>query len=137
MIRVDRFKDYPPPPDKMLKATLYIQRTTSRSSEDDDIIRMYDDDEYRDMIRIVYSTPELKKGFEFYMTVPQTLQYLSDTLKTLSHDAQPFEHVQVSTSLHPSVLYHVSDLDCCQTRHLIEDTVETALRRPLFRVKKH
>ena len=120
----------------MLKVTIYIQRTSGQSSEDDDIIRMYDDDEYRDTVRIVYSTPELKKAFEFYMTVPQALQYLSDTLKTLTHDAKPFEHVQVSTSLHPSILYHVSDMDCCQVRHLIEDTVETALRRPLFRIKK-
>jgi hypothetical protein len=136
MTRLDRFKDDRRAIDKMLKATLYIQRSTGRSSAEDDVIHMYDDDEYRDMIRITYSTPELKKASEFYMTVPQTLQYLGDTLKTLTHDAQPFEHVQVSTSLHPSVLYHVSDLDCCQVRHLIEDTVETALRRPLFRVKK-
>lgn len=136
MTRLDRFKDDEPASDKMLKATLYIQRTTSRSSADDDIIHMYDDDEYRDMVRITYSTPELKKATEFYMTIPQTLQYLSDTLKSFNYDAQPFEHVQVSTQLHPSVLYHVSDLGCCQTRHLIEDIVETALRRPIFRIKK-
>jgi hypothetical protein len=120
----------------MLKATLYIQRTNAPAS-DDDIIQMFDDDEYRDMVRITYSTPELRKCSEFYLTVPQTLQYVSDTLKTLRHDAQPFEHVQVSTLLHPSVLYHVADLDCCEVRHLIEDTLETALRRPIFRVKKH
>jgi hypothetical protein len=137
MTRVVRFKDDGVPTDKMLKATLYIQRSTNSTPENDDVIHMYDDDEYRDMIRITYSTPELKKSTEFYMTVPQTLQYLSDTLKSLNCDAQPFEHVQVSTVLHPSVLYHVSDLGCCQTRHLIEDTVETALRRPIFRVKKH
>jgi len=133
----DQFKDGGVPTDKMLKATLYIQRATNSTRENDDVINMYDDDEYRDMIRVTYSTPELKKATEFYMTVPQTLQYLADTLKSLTHDAQPFEHVQVSTSLHPSVLYHVSDLDCCQVRHLIEDTVETALRRPIFRIKKH
>jgi hypothetical protein len=42
----------------------------------------------------------------------------------------------VSTQIHPAVLYHVSDLDCADVRYLIEDTVETALRRPIFRVKK-
>jgi hypothetical protein len=120
----------------MLKATLSSQRTKAPAS-DDDIIQMFDDDEYRDMVRITYSTPELRKCSEFYLTVPQALQYVSDTLKTLRHDAQPFEHVQVSTLLHPSVLYHVADLDCCEVRHLIEDTLETALRRPIFRVKKH
>jgi hypothetical protein len=136
MTQGDRFKDGGLVVDKMLKATLYIQRTNAPAASDD-IIQLFDDDEFRDMIRVTYSTPELKKSTEFYLTVPQTLQYLSDTLKTLRHDAQPFEHVQVSTMLHPSILYHVSDLDCCQVRHLIEDTLETALRRQIFRVKKH
>jgi len=121
----------------MLKATLYIQRATNSTPATDDIIHLYEDDEYRDMIRITYSTPEWRKNATFYLTVPQSLKYLSDTLKTLRHDAQPFEYVQVSTQMHPSVLYHVGDLDCCEVRHLIEDTVETALRRPIQRTKKH
>jgi hypothetical protein len=137
MTPVVRFKDDAVPTDKMLKATLYIQRSTNSTPENDDVIHMYEDDEHRDMIRIVYSTPELKKATEFYLTIPQTLQYVSDTLRTMVYDAQPFEHVQVSTVLHPSVLYHVSELSCCKVRHLIEDTVETALRRPILRVKKH
>jgi hypothetical protein len=63
--------------------------------------------------------------------------YLDDVLKTFRHDADPFEYVQVSTQIHPSVLYHVSELDCCQVRHLIVDTVEAAIERPVQRTKKH
>lgn len=121
----------------MLKVTIHIQRKNSSGVQTDDIIRMYDDDEFRDMVRITYSSPELKKATEFYLPIPKALLYLSDTLKTFRHDADPFEYVQVSTQLHPAVLYHVSDLDCCEVRHLIEDTVEMALQRPIFRVKKH
>jgi hypothetical protein len=119
----------------MLKATLYIQRTNGPSSADD-VIHMYDDDEFRDMVRIVYSTPEWKKSSEFYLPIPKTLDYIHTTLKTLTHDSQPFEYVQVSTTIHPSVLYHVSDLDDGDVRYLIEETIETALRRPVERVKK-
>lgn len=120
----------------MLKVTLHIQRSTGGVANDD-IINIYDDDEYRDTVRVTYSTPELKKATEFYFTIPQAMSYVSDILKTLRHDAQPFEYVQVSSQIQPVVLYHVADLDCCQVRHLIEDTIETALRRPVFKVKKH
>ena len=120
----------------MLKATIHIIRKDGNTAGDDDIIRFYDDDEYRDMIRIKYSTPDLAKDTSFYLSVPNTLVYLNDTFKTFRHDSQPFEYVQVSTSMHPSVLYHVSDLDKPEVRYLIEDTVEMALRRPIFRVKR-
>ena len=120
----------------MLKVTLNIQRANGPSSTDD-VIHMYDDDEFRDMVRIVYSTPEWKKSSEFYLPISKAVDYIHSTLKTLTHDSQPFEYVQVSTSIHPSVLYHVADLDDCEVRYLIEETVESVLRRPVLRVKKH
>jgi len=120
----------------MLKATIYIQRRDGHDEKDDDIIRIYDDDEYRDTVRLVYSTPELAKNSTFYFTIPRAVTYLGDMLKTLRHDSSPFEHVQVTTAIHPSVLYHVSDLDSDEVRYRIEDTVDTVLRRPVFRTKK-
>ena len=53
----------------------------------------------------------------------------------MPHDADPFEYLQVDTQMHPTVLYHVSDLDDPMVRHLIEDTVETALVRSIRKVK--
>lgn len=120
----------------MLKVTLNIQRPNGPSSSDD-VIHMYDDDEFHDMVRIVYSTPEWKKSSEFFLPIPKAMDYIHTTLKTLTHDSQPFEYVQVSTSIHPSVLYHVSDLDDSDVRYLIEETIEAALCRPVSRVKKH
>ena len=136
MTRLVRFKHGGSPVGKMLKATIYIQRKNTRGPEDDDVIRMYEDDEYCEMIRITYSSPEMKKDNTFYLPISRTMRYLSDTLKTFRHDADPFEHVQVTTAIHPSVLYHVSDLDCRETRWLIEDMVEAALTRPVLRTKK-
>jgi len=122
---------------KMLKATIYIQRKNSSGAETDDKILFYDDSDYHEMVRVVYSSPELRKDNAFYLTVPRAMGYLDDVLKTFRHDADPFEYVQVSTQIHPSVLYHVADLDCCSVRHLIVDTVEAAVTRPLQKVKKH
>jgi hypothetical protein len=120
----------------MLKVTLHIQRPNGPSTADD-VIYMYDDDEFRDMVRIVYSTPDWKKSSEFFLPITKAVDYIRTTLKTLTHDSQPFEYVQVTTSIHPIVLYHVSDLDDGDVRYLIEDTIEAALRRPVCRVKKH
>lgn len=131
-----RFKGYGLDSGKMLKATIYFLRKDTTSEATDDVLRVYDDDDYHETVRIVYSTPELGKDTCFYFTIPQALVYISDTLKTLRHDSQPFEYVQVSTALHPSILYHVSDMDITEVRHLIEDTVETAIRRPVFHIKR-
>lgn len=120
----------------MLKATIFIQRKNGSTRKDDDIIKFYDDSDYHEMVRITYSTPDLTKDNTFYLPISRAINYLDDVLKTFRYDADPFEHVQVSTQIHPSILYHVSDLDCADVRHLIEDTVETAIRRPVRRVKK-
>jgi hypothetical protein len=136
MTQVVRFRDTEHGRDKMLKVTLNIQRTETPGPRGDDVIHMYEDDTHHDMVRVVYSTPEWKKSSEFYLTTSKAMSYIHDTLKTLTHDSQPFEYVQVSTSIHPTVLYHVLDLDCNDVRYLIEETVEAALRQPVFRVKK-
>lgn len=114
----------------MLKATFYIQRSEGGSASDD-VIRMYEDD--HELIRIVYSSPEFgaKKGRKMYVTMTKAIDYIGDLMKSLRYDTQPFEYFQVSTAVHPSVLYHVSDLDDCEVRHLIQDMTEMALRQSL------
>jgi hypothetical protein len=121
----------------MLKATVYIQRKNSKGVEDDDVIRFSEDDEFAEMVAITYSSPEMKKDNTFYLPRSRAMTYLDEVLKSLSHDSDPFEYVQVTTAMHPSVLYHVSDLDCRDIRYLIEDTVESAIARPIHRNKKH
>ena len=118
----------------MLKATLFIQRTPRGS--DDDVIRMYADRSHRDMIRVVYSTPELNKDSVVYLPLSRAVTYIHTILESFRYDTHPFEHIQVSTQIHPSVLYHVSDLDNKEVRELIEDTVSIALRQDIFRARR-
>jgi len=136
MTRIVRFKDEGRAIDKMLKATIFIQRKNGTSKKDDDIIKFFEDEDFHVMVRVKYSTPDLTKDNTFYLPTSRAITSLDDVLKTFRHDADPFEYVQVSTQIHPSVLYHVSDLDCTEVRHLIEDTVEAAIRRPVKRVKR-
>lgn len=114
----------------MLKATFYIQRTEGGSSSDD-IVRMYEDE--HELIRIVYSSPEFggKKGRKMYVSMTKAIDYLGDLMKSLTYDNQPFEFFQVSTAIHPSVLYHISDLETPEVRHIIQDMTEMTLRQSL------
>jgi hypothetical protein len=135
MIRVAPFKDDGPVQYKMLKATLYLQRKAGVPGTDD-VLRIYEDDEYVEMYRLVYETPELKRVQQFYMSRHLVCDYLSDFLTSLRFDSDPFEHVQVSTAIHPSILYHISDLDNCRVRHLVEDTILMAMRTPVQNLKR-
>jgi hypothetical protein len=111
------------------RVTLYIQRKMNApDSSSDDILRIYEDDDYLEMYRIVYTAPDLKKDNAFYMTKTKVVAYIHDLLKSLTHDAIPFEALQVTPSIFPSVVYHVSELDDPDVRYLIEDVIETSLR---------
>lgn len=134
MMLVVLFKDWATDEDKMLKATLFIQRSRG-GSKTDDIVKIYDAPWTRDLYRVVYSTPELKKHAHFYMDHRLVLDYISDTLKSLTYDVDPFEYVQLSTAIHPSVLYHVSDLDKTHVRHLVEDILCMTLKTNITMAK--
>jgi hypothetical protein len=54
-------------------------------------------------------------------------RHIHNILNSLSHDMDPFERVQVLTSMSPSVFYHVSDLENARTRDIIYDMIDDAL----------
>ena len=119
----------------MLKVTFYIQRKNSYS-EDDDIVQIYDVDSGVDLYRLVYSTPEAKKSTQFHMTRSVATQYVVDLLQSLKFDSDPFEYFQVTTAIHPSIQYHISDLDNPAVRVLIEEMVYTTLKTPTRKVSE-
>jgi hypothetical protein len=111
------------------RVTLYVQRKMNAAdSSTDDVIRIFEDDDYLEMYRIVYTAPDLRKSSTFYMTKSKAVTYVADLLQSLTHDAIPFEAIQVTSAIFPSVVYHVSELDSFHVRHLIEDMVATSLR---------
>ena len=119
---------------KMLKLTIRFQRKTETPASDD-VLMVYDDDEFYEMQRVEYKPAEYRKRYQFYLEQGKTIEYISDLLKALRHDVDPFEYIQIDTAMHPSILYHTSDLDCNSTRWLIEDMVAAAIRRPIRIIK--
>lgn len=115
----------------MQRALVRFIRDGSDSSEDD-VIRIYDTD-CNDLFRVVFQASEMKRGNEFFAPRRYVMQYIAEVFRTLTHDSDPFESVQVDTAIHPSVLYHVIDMDEDSIRRLMEDSVDSALCRTIVK----
>jgi hypothetical protein len=129
---LDRFKDCCPKEVKMHLATIRFVRD-GHDERDDDMLRIYDTD-CNDLFRITFTAVDMRKPSQFFATRHWALEYISEILHTLTHDTDPFESIQVETAIHPSVLYHVSDLDEPHIRQLVESTIDSVLRRTVVKV---
>lgn len=116
------------------KVTLRFQRKSGTASTDD-VLRISDDDEYHETYKVEFNPGNGASQYRYYLTRGPLMDYIAGVLRTMPFDADPFEYLQVDTQMHPTVLYHVSDLDDREIRHLIEDTIETALVRIIRKVK--
>jgi hypothetical protein len=117
----------------MNRCTIRLLRKTLNES-DDDLIQVFDDSDFAEMYRITFRPAGAKKASEFYLDHGRTVQYVATVLKTLTYDTDPFEKIQVDTAIHPSVMYQVVELD--DVRHMIEDSIDAALRRPIELVRQ-
>ena len=113
----------------MLKATLHFVTKENR----DDILRIFDDDTHDDMFRVIYKPNDAAGLNEFHLTYREVQDYVSTILKSLDGDTEPFEYIQVSTSMHPSVMYHTSELEDRDVRWRVEDMVFLACRKAIWR----
>ena len=112
----------------MAKASLHFITKDNR----DDILRIFDDDKHCDMYRVVFKPHDAVGMNEMYLNYHDLQDYVSTILKSLERDNDPFEYVQVMTPVHPSVLYHVCELEDRETRWHVEDMVFLACRKPIW-----
>jgi hypothetical protein len=94
---------------------MYITRR-EQGSKFDDVIYISSNQESRELFDVVYKTPELKKSKTFTTTESHVLDYVADILRALSNDTDPFENFQLMTAIHPSIFYHVIDLETPSVR---------------------
>ena len=107
--------------------TLLFTRAGQRSDQDDKIIVSTHPDS-SEVFQVVYSTPELRTGRKFLASFGGVLDYTGDILTSMRHDTDPFDCIQVSTCIHPIVLYHVSDMDESVTRDLVMNMIRDSMR---------
>jgi hypothetical protein len=115
----------------MQRVTIRFLRDGSDEREDD-VIRIYDTD-MNDLFRITFHAADMRKPSQFMATRHWATRYVSEVLLTMTHDTDPFQSIQVDTAIHPTILYHVSDMDDCSIRRLVEDTVDSSLFRTIVK----
>lgn len=114
----------------MIKATIHFQKTGSR----DDILRIYDS-ETEGVVRVTMSPGDFKNSTnEFFISSTKAIRLVADILRSLPYDIEPFEYVQITTELTPSILYHAVDIENSSVRHLIEDTIHDAVYTKVRRI---
>jgi hypothetical protein len=120
----------------MLKVTLRFLRAGA-GELCDDIINVYDVADVHDLFRVVYRPGDGSRRFQFecQLTRAGLLSYVSDILKSMKYDVDPFDRIQVLTDMHPSVMYPVADMEDPVTRRNIEDLVYSSLRTRVRRVR--
>lgn len=111
----------------MIRTTIYLTQRGAGQSHDD-VIHISTNDDSRELFDVVYKTPELRKAKKFSATESVVLDYVADILRALGNDMDPFENFQLTTAIHPSIFYHVSDLELPSVRGDILAMIRTSLR---------
>lgn len=111
----------------MQKVSFFLTRTGKGASHDDRIY-VYETEDSRDLFRVVYRTPDYSHKKVFITSEHRVIDYIEDILTSLRRDSDPFEFIQVDTVIHPSILFHVVDLDDKDVMELILGMVRSAMR---------
>lgn len=109
----------------IFKATIHFTRPNNRP---DDILYILQMD-VPNIYHLIFKPKEyVRARNEFYMNTNDLLMYIRNLLSTLEHDTEPYENVQLTTAIHPAILFHVSDMDKFEVRDKFESLLKTALR---------
>ena len=111
----------------MSRVTLLFTRP-GKGPAHDDSINITPHADSREIFDVVFRTPELKADRKFMASFASVLHYVEDVLLSMRCDTDPFENVQLLTSIHPNILYHVSDLDESSTRDTLMNMIRDTLR---------
>jgi len=112
----------------MIKAELFLTRVGEPRASNDDTIKIAESPDARELFVVTYRTPDYVSRKRFIASEHRVLDYVEDILVSLQHDTDPFEFVQINTVIHPTIMYHVSDMDKASIRELILNVIRTALR---------
>jgi len=106
--------------------------------EKDDILRVFRstfDTEYFNVTFTTTGNEGESRAYSTYMTESRLLRHIDTILDSLRLDQVPFEELQVTTPIHPIVMYHVSQLDNLDVLRAIGESAATALRSRVRRLE--
>jgi hypothetical protein len=106
--------------------------------EKDDILRVFRSTFDTDYFNVTFTTTGDvgdSRAYSTYMTESRVLRHIDTILDSLRLDLVPFEEVQVTTPIHPVVMYHVSQLDNLDVLRTIGEAAAIALRSRVRRLE--
>lgn len=111
----------------MISFSLLFTRK-GKSAAHDDQIRVYPYEGSHSIFEVVYKTPDLNRDRRFLASFSGALHYVEDILMSMRSDVDPFEQIQLTTAIHPTVMFHVSDMEDSETRDVIINMIGDSLR---------
>ena len=85
-----------------------------RNNEPDEILKVFKVGS--NLYKCAFIPGNVKSSYSFKVTKSQLLDYVDTMLRAVvKDDVDPYEQVQVSTMIHPRILFHVSDMTSLQT----------------------
>jgi len=112
----------------MLVTTLHF----IRNGERDEVLKIFRKN--NDCFKCVFHPSDIKTTFSFHLTRELLVDYVTGTLEmVVRDDADPYENVQVSTMIHPRILFHVSDLEGEEVRSRMWDMLRMSWNQALVK----
>lgn len=112
----------------MLIATIHFLRT----NEADEILKIFKVNS--DSYKCTFFPGELRAHYSFRQDKRTVLDYIDTTLRAVvNDDVDPYEQVQISTMIHPRILFHVIDLEKAETYERLWDILTSAFSFPIVK----
>ena len=119
----------------MYCSALLFTRKNKGSAYDDKILVSPHEGSH-DIFEVKYRNPETNNDKMFLASFSGVLTYIEDTLTSMRMDVDPFEHIQLNSTIHPAILFHVSDMDESGNRDIILNMVRDSMRFSVTSVPK-
>lgn len=98
------FRDWTPQT-SMLTTTIHF----IKDGEPDEILKIFMRNS--DSFKCIFQPADLRSTYTFHLNREMLTEYLLGTIRMVAQDdVDPYDQVQVSTMIHPRILFHVSEL---------------------------
>ncbi len=109
------------------RVTIFLTRKGDDRTTRDDVISVWENATTPAVFTVKYRPGDGDRTRMFYMCEKETMSYLSSMFKSLDYDTDPFDKIQITTAIHPSIIYDVAAVADAQVRYAMEDMIEDSL----------
>ena len=99
-----------------------------KDGKKDEVIKFFNCPYFMESYSVEFIPSDLKKNkYSFELTYDNLKKYIQNLLDLLRYDSEPYDEIQLTTKMIPSIMFCIADLDRPHIRNLIEHNIITAL----------